>query len=93
MSVANMRAAYAEAQTAYLTSESGGNATYTAATTTANATVKVSGVTIKSQKADDWNGLDKELPFDAPTDPGTAGDKEMTFTYDSYGAITTVAFN
>ena len=94
VSVANMRAAYAEAQTAYLTGASGGNATYTAATTSDSAKVEVANVVIKSQKGDDWNSLDEELPFvDAAgakidvADPGEAGTYKMTFTYDENGAF------
>ena len=105
VSISNIRAAYAEVQTAYLTSSSGGNATYTPAGTGTSATVKVA-VTIKSQKADNWNGLDAELPFidlkSSETaasgkvqivDPGDGNDKFITFTYDADGKITNAALS
>ena len=86
VSVANMRAAYAEAQTAYLTGESGGNATVTL--TKGAGTIAIADVVIKSSKVDaDWSGLASELPFTAPTDPGKSGKSTMTFTYDANGKI------
>ena len=64
VSIANIRAAYAEAATANLTGASNGtNVEYTAATTgkTAN-TVVVKGVALKGTQ-EGWSGLDAELPF------------------------------
>lgn len=63
VSVANIRAAYAEAATAALTQQSGGNATYTAATGSAVVdTVVVEDVALKGTQ-NGWSGLDAELPF------------------------------
>lgn len=97
VSISNIRAAYAQAQSAYLTST--GNKSWTdkeigdtnqsvKVTTDANGvvtTVKVGGVVIKSQKANDWGGVDSQLPFDGVTvtDPGTPGTSTVTFTYEN----------
>lgn len=102
VSIANIRAAYAESQTAYLTGESGGHATPNL--TNGAGTIAVSNVTIKSQTKNDWSGLAAELPFVGGTgemtaaafnalDTGSAvsGDKTVTFTYDANGVITSVA--
>ena len=89
--VSNLRAAYAEAQAAYLTGSSGGNATVTKDTTSGAITsVAVSGVAAKGVQTG-FNDLEKELPFTAPTAMGgTAGTYTVTFNYDANGAITSV---
>ena len=87
-SVANMRSAYAEAQAAYLTGNSGGNATVAAD----KSTVTVANVKIESAQANQWSQQAKELPFTAPEDPGTAGTRSMEFKYDANGGITEVKF-
>ena len=90
VSISNIRAAYAEAQTAVLTGSSSGNATLATGFDTGAITgdVNVSGVAIKSKKADSWNGEGADLPFTAPTDGGTAIDSAtVTFKYVD-GAIT-----
>lgn len=69
VSVANMRAAYAEAMTDYLTASS--------ATDEIDKTV-----VIKSEDDNEWSGVAADLPFDAPDDPGAAGTYTMTFTFD-----------
>ena len=93
VSVSNMRAAYAEAQTLVLTAtktgETAGNATATMADGKVTS-VAVKDVVIKSLKGDTWSNLAGELPFTAPTDPGKAGKATMTFTYDVDGNITKV---
>ena len=103
VSVANLRSAYAQAQTAVLTASSDDTAgvTYTAATsTTTGPTVKVENVAIKSQKSTDkWSGLANELPWvggtftdsSQPADPGDPGNYDITFTYDSDLAISGVS--
>lgn len=68
VSIANIRSAYAEAQTAVLTkttsdSDFDGNVKYTAATDSVGPKVEVKGVAIKSQKANKWSDLANELPF------------------------------
>lgn len=95
VSISNIRAAYAQAQSAYLTSA--GNKGWTSkevgdtnqsvkVTTNANGVVtkvEVGGVAIKSQKANSWGGVDSQLPFDGKTvtDPGVPGDYTVTFNY------------
>lgn len=99
VSVSNMRAAYAEAQTLALTAtqdgEKAGNAT--AKVTDGKVTSVVAVVAIKSQKSDDnWSNLAAELPWTTDAaitatvaDPGKAGNYNMTFTYTD-GALTKV---
>lgn len=92
VSVANMRTAYAQAQTAYLTGGAGEDADVTYAITDGSGTIKVANVSIKSQSnTSEWSNLAGELPFTAPTDPGTAGNKILVFTYTN-GVITGAAF-
>jgi hypothetical protein len=92
VSVANMRAAYAEAQTLVLTAtktgETSGNATITMTDGKATS-VTVTNVAIKSQKDNTWSNLAGELPFTAPNDPGKAGTYSLKFDY-SNDAISTV---
>lgn len=91
VTVANLRAAYAEAQTAYLTGEKTGDATYTAANGDTSATVSVTGVKAKGTKTG-FSSLEGDLPFTAPTDMGDkAGTYTVTFTYDADGKITDTA--
>ena len=60
VSVANLRSAYAEAQSTILTGSSSGSDVEYAS----NAhTVTVKNVIIKSQKADNWSNQASELPF------------------------------
>ena len=92
VSVANMRTAYAQAQTAYLTGGAGDDAadvTYTIAAD-GSGTIAVAHVSIKSQSnTSEWSNLAGELPFTAPADPGTANDDmTLTFTYSTAGVIT-----
>ncbi len=99
VSVSNMRAAYAEAQTLVLTAtktgEKAGNATATM-TDGKVTSVAVTNVVIKSLKADTWSNLAGELPWNqgkdtiTPADPGKASTCTMTFTYDVDGNITAV---
>ena len=84
-----MRAAYAEAQTAALTQENSGKAVYTKGTGSSGDSVTVSGVIIKTEKANSWSDQAGDLPFDAPTDPGESKTMTMTFTYDANGALET----
>lgn len=77
VSVANLRAAYAEASADYLTSSNNGSGAHT-------KTIKVS---FKGNKVDDYSGLASELPFDAPTEPA-AGEHDVTFTWADDGTLT-----
>ncbi len=96
VSVANMRAAYAEAMTAYLTGTGDGNVTVTKGTDGKISTIEVKNVVIKSQKADNWNGLAAELPWCgttvSPADTGANTKGTLTFTYNGDGEITLAAF-
>lgn len=105
VTLANLRAAYAEAQTAYLTKGSAADAatgevttngdhTVTVKKATTGYTVEVTKVASKGQK----EGLDNsdQLPFNASgltgvaSMGGTAKDWIVTFTYDADGKITKV---
>ena len=94
VSVANMRAAYAEAQTLVLTAtkdgETSGDATITMTDGKATS-VTVTNVAIKSQKANDWSNLAGELPFTAPEDQGKASTVSLVFKY-SDDAIQSVEY-
>ena len=84
-----MRSAYAEAQTCMLAGESEGNATYNV--TKGSGTITVSDVIIKTNQDNDWSDLADDLPFTAPTDPGTSATRSMVFTYTDE-ELTGVAF-
>ena len=90
-SVANMRSAYAESQVAILTGAASGNAAAPVKDGT-NFKVTVSNVIIKTEQANTWSNQAGDLPFTAPTDPGTSATKKMVFTYDADYKITEVAF-
>lgn len=103
VSISNIRAAYAQAQAAYLTGGNGGDSTITYNITNNAGTIDVSGVAIKSQSANNWSDLATELAFIGGTDQMTLanfnkldtgstinGSKKITFTYNANGVITTV---
>lgn len=99
VTLSNIRAAYAQAQTAYLTQDTtSAEAKYTAGTD-GTATVVVTGVEAKGQ-AGSIDNFD-QLPFadkagDLKTEAnmgGHAGKYDLTFTYDKLGNITAVACN
>lgn len=106
VSVANIRAAYAQAQTAILTKTNSdtdydGDVKFTKASTTEGPIVKVRNVAIKSQKDNNWSDLANELPWingttltveNAPADGGTAGTYVVTFKYGSDLNITEVTY-
>lgn len=74
-SVANIRSAYAEAMTDYLTGNSAGSTT--AVTVTKKAI-------IQTAQANSWSGEGANLPFTAPEDPGnitTKAEQDVTFTF------------
>lgn len=85
VSVANIRAAYAEASADYLTSTDNGKGT----TTPIEKTVALKGV-----KADGFSGLADQLPFTATSIgnlkalDGTAGNVTLTFSWDNAGTLT-----
>ena len=90
VSVSNMRAAYAEAQAAWLTGSDDG--THVVVNKTAK-TVTVTDVSIKSQSKNEWSNLAGELPFTAPSDEGlNKNDATMTFTYTvgTDGSVTSI---
>ena len=81
VSVANLRAAYAEATTEYLSDGKTGDAKIT------------EEVALKGKKADEFSGLTSELPFvidgSLEKKDGTAGNVTVTFSYaDSTGKWT-----
>ena len=85
-SIANIRSAYAQAMTEYLTGTSAGAAT---------ASVSVPSVLIQTAQSNDWSGEGANLPFSAPNDPGNKTSKSymtatFTFTTDA-SANTTVS--
>lgn len=84
VSIANIRAAYAEASTSYLTGTKGGNVS--AVDKTAK-TATVTGVKLKGQAAG-WSDLEKELPFTITgNDGGTVNDNAtLTFEFNDNGA-------
>ena len=94
VSVANIRAAYAQVQTCVLTgSEGQTDVTFTpAATGDKVAGTYAVACAIKSQKDNEWSGLAAELPFTAPTDDGTTK-TTITFTVDADGKITGTALS
>ena len=93
VSVANIRAAYAEAQSAYLTGSGDGDVTYNI--TNDNGTIAVKGVQLKGTKSsDNFSGLAADLPFISQTVTLTepaAGEYYVVFTYTN-GAISSVEF-
>ncbi len=98
--VANIRSAYAMAQTAYLTEmdDPANSVTFSRDTTTKVATVVVPGVVSKGQnKTTPWSKAADDLPIKAQVEAGcaamddTPGTYTLTFTYDADGKITTVA--
>ena len=95
VSVANMRTAYAEAQTLELTATKNGDkadkATY--AKTATGSTVTVADVAFKGTKKDDnFSGLADDLPFASyvKTKEPAEGNHNMEFSYDGDGQITNV---
>ena len=108
VSVANMRSAYAQAQTAVLTKTTSdtafdGDVKFTkAAASDKGPVVEVQNVEIKSQKANQWSDLAGELPWvgknsltvDNPADQGSTktGKLVMKFTYNANLEITGVEF-
>ena len=87
VSIANIRAAYAEAASSYLTESDGGNTTVD--TDAKTATVK--NVELKGIQSG-WSGLDEELPFGhdklTETIGGTKGSYTLVFSFDDKGACT-----
>ena len=90
VTVANIRAAYAEAQTAWLTGS--GDGTHVTIDSTAK-TVTVTDVKIMGHKADSYSGLAADLPFTAPTDIVGPVTKDIVFTYNNDGVIQTAVFS
>lgn len=84
-SIANLRAAYAEAATSLLTWDGtsvtvDGNAISKSGNVT---TIVIEDVAIKSQQGNNWSGQGADLPFTAPDDPGDNTDHDASFKYDS----------
>lgn len=92
VSVANMRTAYAEAQTLSLTATKDGDKADKATWSATAKTVTVTGVEFKGKDSSDkFSGLAADLPFPgtALTEPD-AGPHDMVFTYGTDGALTKV---
>ena len=92
VTVANLRSAYAEAQTAYMTEKSSRNAKYIPAggvitkirtVTTKVDTVEVSGVVAQGEKDNYFSELAKSLPFNKKME----GCKEMDYDHGTYTVI------
>ena len=91
VSVANMRTAYAEAQTLALTATKDGDKADKATWDAANKKVTVADVEFKGKDAsDNFSGLAAELPFPAAVTEPAAGKHAMEFTYGDNGELTTV---
>ena len=105
VSIANIRAAYAQAQSAYLTAD--GKTTNADTDVTVDyetngkvKTITVANVVIKSQSANNWSGVGAELPWVKSADAVTPADatglntapQKVVFTYNDKGEIDTVAF-
>ncbi|WP_051199860.1 type II secretion system protein [Butyrivibrio sp. FCS006] len=78
-SVANIRSAYAEAMTDYLTGEAGSSNTIT------------KSAVIQTTTANSWSGNGANLPFKAPKDNGgvkKATSTKITFTFADDGSVT-----
>lgn len=84
VSVANLRAAYAEASTQYLT---GTNSTGAAIT---GDSVTINDVEFKGKDSNAYSGLAKELPFTgaATTTEPAEGKHNVTFQWNDAGAVT-----
>lgn len=100
VTLSNLRAAYAQAQTAYLTESSDGtDVVYTAKTASAAATVVVKNVESKGEKAGldnldqmDWIPAAAKTTLEGAESLGGKAQKwDVTFTYDADGKITNVA--
>ena len=82
-SIANIRSAYAQAMTEYLTGTSAG---------AASTSVTVPSVLIQTAQANSWSGEGANLPFSAPSDPGNKTSKSYmsaTFTFSTGSDATT----
>jgi prepilin-type N-terminal cleavage/methylation domain-containing protein len=101
VSIANIRAAYAQAQSAYLTADGKTPDADTGVTVTYGddgkvTNIEVANVVIKSQKANNWSGVGAQLPWVTsadkvtPVDPGKAATMKATFAYNGTGEITGV---
>ena len=101
VSIANIRAAYAQAQSAYLTADGKTTDADTDVTVTYGkdgkvTNIEVANVVIKSQKVNNWSGVGAQLPWVTaadnvtPVDPGKAATMKAEFTYDGTGKITGV---
>ncbi|MGY3724835.1 type IV pilin protein [Granulicatella balaenopterae] len=105
VTVANLRNAYAEAQTAYLTETSSGNAIYkpvdgeittTRTTPKAVTIVEVSGVVAKGKAKNNFSKLTDSLPFkdkmvDCEVMDNTPATYTVIFEYEASGAIIKVS--
>ena len=102
VSIANIRAAYAQAQSAYLTADGkttdADDGVTVAYTNQKVSKITVAGVVIKSEDDNNWSGVGAELPWVTsadnvtPADDGKAGTRDVEFSYDTDGKITGVAF-
>ena len=98
VSVANIRAAYAQAQADVLVGSAGDNVTFTTYDpSTGDGTVTVTGVAFKGTKATDkFSGLAAQLPFNNVTgfdaEPAANDAGQVVFTYTKQ-VITAVSYS
>ena len=85
-SVSNLRAGYAEIMTCVIAGTDG--QTRVTGEAKGGAGTYTVPVVIKSQVANDWSGVDDELPFTAPTDPGSPASMTLSLTVDAAGTVT-----
>ncbi|SCH52877.1 putative major pilin subunit [uncultured Blautia sp.] len=93
VTLSNIRAAYAEASSAYLTESDGGtNVKYTAKTDSAAAYVVVNNVVVKGESGESTNFGDSQLPFSITENlskkldkKDTAGTINVKFTWAANG--------
>lgn len=92
VTVANLRAAYAEAQASYLSESASNNDVTINKTNNKITSIAVKNVAAKGTQDGYEGDVNKELPFTAPADMGkTAGNYTVTFTYADDGTITVSA--
>lgn len=89
--VSNLRAAYAEAQVAYLSEDDSSTNVTITKSDGAISSIAVSGVVSKGVQSGYTGNVDNDLPFTAPDAMGSsAGTYTVTFNYDGNGSITSV---
>ena len=92
--VSNLRSAYAEAQTAYLSEDETNDHVAITKTNGALTSIAVDNVIAKGVQEGYTGNVDQDLPFTAPDAMGNGGSAEdgftVTFAYDANGNVTGV---